>query len=83
MTAPLDGVLRGLTRDGVPVTVRTKIIEVDPRGQAGEVRGIAERPRFCARVLISYQPLVNPYRKVQYLRGTAAGLLPRWVVQTP
>jgi xanthine dehydrogenase accessory factor len=44
LSAPLDGVLRGLTHDDVPVTVGTKVIEVDPRGRVGEVRGIAERP---------------------------------------
>lgn len=48
LAAPLDGVLRGLTRDGVPVTTRTKVIEVDPRGAAAEVRGIGERPRRIA-----------------------------------
>jgi xanthine dehydrogenase accessory factor len=48
LTAPLDGVLRGLTRDGVPVTARTKVIEVDPRGTGAEVRGIGERPRRIA-----------------------------------
>jgi xanthine dehydrogenase accessory factor len=53
ITAPLDGLLRGLTRDGVPVTVRTKIIEVDPRSQEAEVRGIAERPRRIAEAVLS------------------------------
>jgi xanthine dehydrogenase accessory factor len=48
LTAPLGGVLRGLTRDGVPVSVRTKVIEVDPRGPAAEVGGIGERPRRIA-----------------------------------
>jgi hypothetical protein len=47
-TAPLDGVLRGLSRDGVPVSVRTKVIEVDPRSREAEVRGIGERPRRIA-----------------------------------
>ena len=48
LTVPLDGILRGLTRDGVPVSVRTKVIEVDPRNREAEVRGIAERPRRIA-----------------------------------
>jgi xanthine dehydrogenase accessory factor len=48
LTAPLDGVLRGLTRDGVPVSVRTKVIEVDPRGSLAEIRGAGERPRRIA-----------------------------------
>jgi len=53
LTAPLDGVLRGLTRDAVPVTVRTKVVEVDPRGRVGEVRGIVERPRRIADGVLS------------------------------
>jgi xanthine dehydrogenase accessory factor len=48
LAAPLDGVLRGLTHDAVPVTVRTKVIEIDPQGRVGDVRGIAERPRRIA-----------------------------------
>lgn len=53
LAAPLDGVLRGLTRDGVPVTVRTKVIEVDPRGATAEVRGIGERPRRVAEGVLA------------------------------
>ena len=48
LRAPLDGILRGLTRDGVPVSVRTTVIEVDPQGIAAEVRTIGERPRRIA-----------------------------------
>jgi len=48
LTAPLDGVLRGLTRDGVPVAVKTKVIEIDPRGESAQVSGIAERPAKIA-----------------------------------
>ena len=47
LTAPVSGLLRGLTHDGVPVTERTKVIEVDPRPHA-DVRGIGERPRRIA-----------------------------------
>jgi xanthine dehydrogenase accessory factor len=56
LTAPLDGVLRGLTRDGVPVAVKTKVIEVDPRGESAQVSGIAERPaRIAEGVLQAIQ----------------------------
>ena len=48
LPSPLDGVLRGLTRDGVPVSEGTKVIEVDPRGADAEVTGIGERPRRIA-----------------------------------
>ncbi len=48
LAAPLSGVLRGLTHDGVPVAVGTKVIEIDPRGDPALVRGIAERPARIA-----------------------------------
>jgi len=46
--APLDGAVRGLVRDGVAVAQGAKIVEIDPRGEAAQVRGIAERPRRIA-----------------------------------
>ena len=52
LASPLDGVLRGLTHDGVPVTARTKVIEVDPRGSKAEVTGIGERPRRIAESVL-------------------------------
>ena len=48
MRAPMGGVLRGLTRSGVEVAVRTKVIEVDPRGDPVGVFGLGERPRRIA-----------------------------------
>ena len=48
LAAPIAGVLRGLTHDGVQVAARTKVIEVDPRNRTAEVRGIPERPRRIA-----------------------------------
>ncbi len=57
LKAPLDGVLRGLTRDGVPVRVGTKVIEVDPRGGGAIVEGIGERPgRIADGVLRGLRP---------------------------
>lgn len=48
LCAPFDGLLRGLTHDGVWVQVKTKVIEVDPRGVDAMVSGIAERPARIA-----------------------------------
>jgi xanthine dehydrogenase accessory factor len=44
LAAPLAGVIRGLTRDGVPVSTGTKVVEIDPRSDMPMVRGIGERP---------------------------------------
>jgi xanthine dehydrogenase accessory factor len=46
--APISGIIRGLTHDGVPVALKTKVIEVDPRGEQSRTIGIAERPRRIA-----------------------------------
>jgi len=44
LRAPLDGILRGLTHDGVPVEQGTKVVEVDPRGDVSKVTGLGPRP---------------------------------------
>ena len=44
LRAPLDGILRGLTHDGVPVEQGTKVVEVDPRGDVSKVVGLGPRP---------------------------------------
>ena len=47
--APIDGALRGLTRDGVPVALHSKVIEIDPRVKNPQISGIAERPSRIAQ----------------------------------
>ena len=44
LAAPLDGILRGLTHDGVEVQRGTKVLEVDPRGDPSKVVGLGPRP---------------------------------------
>jgi xanthine dehydrogenase accessory factor len=44
LRAPLDGILRGLTHDGVEVAAGTKVVEVDPRGDVSKVTGLGVRP---------------------------------------
>jgi xanthine dehydrogenase accessory factor len=49
LLAPIDGILRGLTHDSVPVVRKTKVIEVAPRGAQAQITGIAERPKRIAQ----------------------------------
>lgn len=49
LLAPIGGVLRGLTRSGVEVAARTKVIEVDPRCDPAGAFGLGERPRRIAQ----------------------------------
>jgi xanthine dehydrogenase accessory factor len=52
LRSPIDGILRGLTHDGVPVSKKTKVVEVDPRGDRAQITGIGERQgRIAAGVL--------------------------------
>ncbi|GAB4398374.1 MAG: hypothetical protein OHK0031_18050 [Anaerolineales bacterium] len=54
--APLSGVLRGLTHDGAPVKLKTKVIEVDPRGDPALVFGVGARPaKIAAGVLAAIE----------------------------
>ncbi len=53
LPAPLTGVLRGLTRSGIQVSARTKIIEIDPRGPAAQISGIAMRPARIAQGVLN------------------------------
>lgn len=56
LLAPVSGLLRGLTRDGVPVAVKTKVIEIDPRLKGAQIFGIGERPaRIAEGVLAAIQ----------------------------
>jgi xanthine dehydrogenase accessory factor len=48
LAAPLDGILRGLTHDGVVVAAGIKVVEVDPRGDPAKVLGLGVRPRRIA-----------------------------------
>ncbi|MBM4255831.1 MAG: EF2563 family selenium-dependent molybdenum hydroxylase system protein [Deltaproteobacteria bacterium] len=48
LRAQVDGIIRGITKDGIEVKQGTKVAAVDPRGQAEFTTGIAERPRKIA-----------------------------------
>ncbi|OAN52184.1 xanthine dehydrogenase [Paramagnetospirillum marisnigri] len=50
--AAFDGMVRGLTRDGVPVLAGNKIAEIDPRIGQARLDGIDERPRRIAEAVV-------------------------------
>jgi hypothetical protein len=51
--APMDGRLRGLVRDGTDVRRASKLVEVDPRGEAAELSGIATRTAAIAAATLA------------------------------
>lgn len=48
ISAPLDGVLRGVARDGLQIPAGVKLLEIDPRGRAARWTGIDERSELVA-----------------------------------
>lgn len=53
VAAPFDGIVRGLTHDGVPVERGNKIAEIDPRPGEVKLSGIDERPRRIAEAVVA------------------------------
>lgn len=52
ITAPFDGILRGLVRDGTEILAGTKLLEVDPRGRTAVWSGIETRSRHIAEAVM-------------------------------
>ncbi|KAF2990241.1 xanthine dehydrogenase [Methylocystis sp. MJC1] len=66
--APMDGFLRGITRDGVAAPAEVKLVEIDPRGRAACWTGTDERGRTIAEAVIAamarapISPLLVPFQ---------------------
>ncbi|MDM7457094.1 MAG: nitrogen fixation protein NifQ [Tepidimonas sp.] len=80
IAAPKTGVVRGLIRDGVPLDVKQKCVEIVPAGT--NVRMLAERPRRAAEGVLAAirlrHGLLPVGRKAIHgvLANAAEGLLP-------
>lgn len=48
VTAPLDGALRGVARDGLQIPAGVELLEIDPRGRAAKWTGIDEKSALVA-----------------------------------
>lgn len=52
VVAPMDGVLRGIARDGLRVPAGVKLLEIDPRGRRAQVTGVDKRGRAIAEAAL-------------------------------
>ena len=52
ITAPRDGVLRGIARDGSEMPAGVKLVEIDPRGRNAQWQGIDARSRTIAHATL-------------------------------
>lgn len=53
ITAPYDGILRGIVRDGSDVPAGIKLVEVDPRGRHAQWTGIDDRGQTIAQATLT------------------------------
>ncbi len=53
VTAPFDGVLRGVARDSTEVPAQVKLLEIDPRGRDARWTGLDERGRAIAEATMA------------------------------
>jgi hypothetical protein len=51
--SPIDGVVRGIARDGLDVPAYVKLLEIDPRGRHASWTGIDEHGRRIAEATVS------------------------------
>ena len=72
LRAPIDGILRGLTHDGVPVAKKTKVIEVDPRADLARITGISQ-PHI--HNVLKGKRLLSPEKADEVLRQLQIDLL--------
>jgi len=53
VSAPYDGILRGIVRDGSDVPAGIELLEIDPRGRHAQWTGIDERGRAIAQATLA------------------------------
>lgn len=80
LRAPLSGVLRGLTRGGVRVPARAKLIEVDPRKDPKHCFGLGGRPMKIAEGVLLAVAELQRHAAVYEESGPRAVTLGRLVI---
>ena len=50
--APIDGVVRGVARDGSRIPPGVKVLEIDPRGREAQWTGMDNRSTLIARAVL-------------------------------
>lgn len=66
VTAPRDGVLRGVLRDGLNAFAGAKLLEIDPRGRNAAWTGIDERGEIIARAVVEAVRLKHAEREARF-----------------
>jgi hypothetical protein len=76
--APLDGILRGVVRDGTEVPAGVKLLEIDPRGRRACWTGIDERGAAIARATMA--AIARKMSELSPARQREDGKAPAWLM---
>jgi xanthine dehydrogenase accessory factor len=68
--SPIDGVVRGIVRDGLDVPAYVKLLEIDPRGREASWTGIDERGHSIAEATIGAIKVQVMQLAGTFLRGS-------------
>jgi hypothetical protein len=71
VTAPYDGILRGIVRDGSEVAAGVELLEIDPRGRHAQWTGIDDRGRIIAQAVLAAAEQHAAVRAMRPTTGTA------------
>lgn len=63
--APIDGILRGIARDGARMPAGVKLLEIDPRGRRAKWAGMDERGRGIADAVVAAIGLIGLRRRAK------------------
>jgi len=70
LIAPLDGLLRGIARDGAFAPPDVKLVEIDPRGRAAQFTGTDARGRAIAQAVLGAIQVANGQRATRRIATT-------------
>ena len=78
VSAPIDGILRGVVRDGTEVPAGVKLLEIDPRGRNASWTGIDQRGAKIAQATLA--AIARKLDEAAFAASPAMKKAPAWLM---
>jgi xanthine dehydrogenase accessory factor len=78
VSAPIDGILRGVVRDGTEVPAGVKLLEIDPRGRNASWTGIDQRGAKIAQATLA--AIARKVDEAAFTASPAKKKAPAWLM---
>jgi xanthine dehydrogenase accessory factor len=78
VSAPIDGILRGVVRDGTEVPAGVKLLEIDPRGRGASWTGIDQRGAKIAQATLA--AIARKVDEAAFAASPAKKKAPAWLM---